>query len=200
MAITSSSDLAVAEEQVELHLMGALEEVVHPVGILALGKAGLPILFAEGAIQREQIHALIGGGGEPGKVVHALHGNTNVLTRYILDIAHIFQHGSQQLLGAEHFMAAAERLDLREHIVKGGHAQGHGVGVVNDPRLGRIRLDGLRNLHKHGDGTHCTHQSTRTHRIAYGLIHTHTLRGVHVALHFLEGARQDGNHHKVNAR
>ena len=96
-------------------------------------------------------------------------------------------------------MAAAERLDLREHIVKGGHAQGHGVGVVNDPRLGRIRLDGLRNLHKHGDGTHCTHQSTRTYRIAYGLIHTHTLRGVHVALHFLEGAGQNGNHHKVNA-
>ena len=94
-------------------------------------------------------------------------------------------------------MAASEGLDLRKNVVQCLHAQRHGIGVVDDPGFRCICFDGLCDLHIHGDCTQCSHCSSRSCSVSYGLIDSQSLRHVDIHCHFVKGSRQNRDHDKI---
>ena len=197
--VARGGDRAVPAEQVELHALGALEVVVHPVVVTALVEARLKVPVGEFGVQRHQVDAPVAGGGQPREVVDAGDGGVQFLPRDAGDAVLLFEHRAQQLLRAEHLVAAAEGLDAGEHVVQRAHAQRHGVGVVDDPGARRVRLDGLGDLDVHRDRAHGAHEAARAHRVAHRLPHAHALGQVDVAAHLLERAGEDGDHDEVRA-
>ena len=175
VTVARRSDGAVAAEQIHLDLVRAGEGGVHPVLVAALFVA-VHMLGAELLVQGEDIHILVGGAGQPGEVVDAVDGGVQLVTVHLFDAQLLLEDVAQQLLGAEDLMATAKGLDLREHLIQGADGQRHGVGVVDDPGLGRVIADGLADLHKHGDGAHRAHEAAGADGIAHGLVHAHALR------------------------
>ena len=198
--VAGRGDVAVLPEQIQLHALGAAEVAVHPVVVAALVISGFRILLRKLRVQREEIPALPAGPRQPGEMVDARHGGVQILPDDARDSLLRLQHGAEQLLGPEHLMAAAEGLDLREDMIQRPHAEGHGVGVVDDPRVRRVIPDRLGDFHIHGDRAHRAHESAGADRVAHRLIDAHPLRQVHIALHFLKGRGQDGNHDEVRPR
>ncbi len=200
MPVTRGGNLPVAAEQVKFDAVRARKGIIHPVVVGLVAESRFIVFFAEFAVQREQIHAVIRGAADPGEVVDSRNADVNILPFGSFDPLHVFQHQGQQALGPEYLVAAAERLDLREDFVQRADADRHGVGVVDDPRIGAAVPDRFGKLHVHGDGAHGPHKAARPHTVAHGLIDPEFFRLMHVGAHFLECPRKNGDHDEIRAR
>ena len=107
-------------------------------------------------------------------------GGIQILALHAVDSLFGFQHGAEQLLGAENLMAAAKGPDLRKDLVEGAHAKGHGVSIVDNPGFRSVIPDGFADGDKHGDGTHGAHESAGADRVAHRLPDAEALRQVDV--------------------
>ena len=75
------------------------------------------MLFGKFAVNGEEVHAFVSSLIEPSKVVDSLDVDLDILAGNIFQAQFLIQNVGQQRLGAEHLVAAAERLDLGEHMV-----------------------------------------------------------------------------------
>ena len=169
MTVTGSCDQTVAAEQIKFYTMSAGKGAVCPVSIwliVALFKMFINIV----PIDWEQIQSFIGSLIEPGEVVDTQNIDHDIPAVDILDSGDFFADSLQYLLGAEYLMTAAKCLDLREGMVQNLYAQGHWVGVVDDPCLRAVLLDRISNVYEHWECTQRTDDSTRTCGVANGLI------------------------------
>ena len=176
--------------------MSTAEVGVHPVvaGILI---AFFEVLINVFSIDWKNVDVPVGGGSKPGEVVYADDIGIQVLSADARDIQFFGQYGSENFLSVEYLVAAAEGLDLREGLIKGLDADGHWVGIVDDPRLRRVFPDSLGDLHKHWNGTHGSDVTARSGGIADGLVNAVFLRGMDIGLHLVEGTRKNGDDHKI---
>ena len=199
MAVPGGGDEAEAPEQVELHPVGAGKGGVGPV-LVPLVEAVLIVFVHKLPVRREQIQPLVGCPVKPGEVVDAQHVHVDVPPGGGGNAQRLPRRRGQHLLGVEHLVAAAEGLDLREHAVERLDAQGHGVGVVDDPRAGAAVPDGLGDGDVHGQGAQGADDAPRPRCVPHRLPDVQPLRQVDVCLHLVKGARQNGDDHEVRPR
>ena len=198
MAVARGGNAAIAQEQIKFNAVGAGKGTVHPIRVAVL-ITGFIVLFDKFAVNGEEVHAFVSSLIEPSKVVNALDVDLDILAGNIFQAQFLIQNVGQQRLGAEHLVAAAERLDLGEHMVQGTHAEGHRVGVVDDPGIGTVITDRFSDGDIHGDGAHGAHETACTYGIAHRLIDAVSFRRVDVAFHLVKGAGQDGDDDKIRA-
>ena len=141
--VPGSGNDPVTPEQVKLDPLGTAEVGIHPVVIPAFAVAAFRVLFRKPGIEGIEVRPLPGGAGQPGEVVNAGDCCIQVLPFYPVDLFPGFQHGAEQLLGAEDLMAAAEGPDRRKNLIEGAHTKGHGIGIVDHPGFRRVIPDGL---------------------------------------------------------
>ena len=110
-----------------------------------------------------------------------------------------FQNTGQEILGMEHFMAAAEGLDLGEYIVQSLDADAHGVGEIQHPGIGADVPDLPGKFLIIWHGAHGTQDAAGTGGITHRLVNAVFFRSVDVAAHFPEGSGENGNDHEVRA-
>ena len=102
-------------------------------------------------------------------------------------------------MGAEYLMAAAEGLDLWKDMVQRLHAEGHGVGIVDDPGIGGKVTDRFCDGDKHGNSAKRANQSAGACCVADGLPDAVGLRCMDVGFHLIEGAGENGNDDEIGA-
>ena len=199
VAVTGGGNGPVTAEKVEFNPVGAGKMGVHPVFVLTLLKTALSILFGEAGVEGHQIRRSPGSGGDPGEMVDAGDSGAQILASDIGDAFFGLQHGAEELLGSEDLVAAAEGPDGGKDFIERADAEGHGVGVIDDPGIRREVPDGFGDDNIHGDRAQGAHESAGTDGVAYGLPDADALRQVDVALHFPEGAGENGDHDKICA-
>ena len=116
MAVARGGNAAIAQEQIKFNAVGAGKGTVHPIRVAVL-ITGFIVLFGKFAVNGEEVHAFVSSLIEPSKVVDALDVDLDILAGNIFQAQFLIQNVGQQRLGAEHLVAAAERLDLGEHMV-----------------------------------------------------------------------------------
>ena len=112
----------------------------------------------------------------------------------------LFQRHQQKPLRPEHFMTAAECLNLREYPIERPRTDGHGIGIIDNPGFRAVCLYGLRNHLIHGNCSQRTEDSAGPHGIAYGLVNAICFGRMHVGPHLIKGRGQYGNDDKVRTR
>ena len=198
VSVPCRRDLAKAQEQIHLHLLVAGEGIVHPVAVRrVLSPTSVRMLFAICTVNREQIHVPVPCLREPGEMVHAHRIDLDLMPLHRRDAKLLPHYLPQELLGAEHLMAAAEGLYLREDMVQRLHAECHWVGIIDDPGIRTAAPDALRDDLVHGDGAHGPKYPSRAAGVAHGLIDAVLLRRMDIGLHLVEGAGQDGQDDEV---
>ena len=150
-------------------------------------------------INREEVDPAVGGPVKPGEMVDSQNIHMDVVPVNVLFPAHPLTDAFQQLLGSKDLVAAPKRFDLWKGVVKGLYAEGHRVGIVDDPGLRRILPDCLPDFHKHGNRPQRPDHTARPGRIPDRLVDSQPLRQVHVRLHLVKSARKDGYHNKITA-
>ena len=170
---------------------------IHPVAVLPGFIAIRGIFIGKTGVQGHQVRTAPGRGGKPGEMVDAGDRGAEVLPGDAVDPFLRFQHGTEQFLGAENLMAATEGADAREDLIERPYAQGHGIGIIDDPCIRRVIPDRFGNGDEHGYGAHGAHEAAGADRIAHGLEDPNPLRQVDIAFHFPEGGGQDGNDDKI---
>ncbi len=132
-------------------------------------------------------------------MVDALDVYLNLVAVNLLHAHLLLDHSCDDLLGAEHLVAAAKALDFREYLVHHLDAHGHGVGVVDDPGFGAVLLDGLRELNVVGEGAQGADNAAGAHGVAYRLVDAVFFGGVYVGFHLVKGAGEDGEDDEIAA-
>ena len=199
MPVARRGDISEPLKQVEFHALRTFKGIVHPVFIAAVYIAAFIVFIDELAIHREQVNVFILRLCEPREMVHADNVYINLRALRLFHSAQLRDRLGKQLLRAEHLVAAAERLDFREHAVERIHADRHRICVVDNPRLGAIIADCARNHLIHRHRAQGAHNPARTGGIADRLINSVFLRRVDVGLHFVKCAGQNRNYDKIRA-
>ena len=133
-------------------------------------------------------------------MVNAGDSGVQVLPLHAGNVLLLIQHRAQHLLRAEHLVAAAERLYLREYLVQRPHAKRHRVRIVDDKCVRREVANRFGNLNEHRNRAHCPHEAARAHRVTHGLIYADPLRQVHIAAHVRKRSRQNADDDEIRAR
>ena len=178
--------------------MGALEGGVHPVfslQFIAFCKMAVNIA----SVDREQVVPLIAGFGKPCEMIDSNYIYMDIVPVVRGVAGFCLVDAFKHFLGAKYLVAAAKGLNFREYVVQCLDAQGHGIGVVDDPAVGGIGLNGFCNFHKHGDRAQGADHPAGSGSVADRLVDSQTFRKMDIRVHLIKCAGKNRDHGKIAA-
>jgi len=197
--VPSGCQPAVALEQSVLDLLRRPEIVVPGLDLrLGVGAphAGLREVVPQ---QVEQVVALVVGLVEPREMVDAEHVHGDLVARGPGRVEVPLHQPRQQFLSAEYLVATAKDLQPGHDARERARADGHRVGVVDDPGRGAVFGDGLCKALVDDRCTQAAHHAGRPGSVSDGIEQAVALRYGQIGLHGFERTRLDGADDKVGA-